>query len=104
MADCYGRVSANGGGDVVNRLGVRMGYAVGVDFGSTMTRVALAAAPDDQTQIAYSASVVAQIPSVIFLDELGPVVVGGRAEELGIDQAAPARQGFHRNGSGTPSR
>lgn len=60
-----------------------MGFAVGVDFGSSKTTVAIARWDDDCAPTPQHLQVAASVPSVIYLGDNDELVIGRRAQELG---------------------
>ncbi len=60
-----------------------MGFAVGVDFGSTKTKVAITKWDNDSGPAAECLRVAAAIPSVVFLGEQNELAIGEHAQKLG---------------------
>lgn len=60
-----------------------MGFAVGVDFGSTKTKVAITKWDNDSGPAAECLRVAAAIPSVVFLGEQHELAIGEHAQKLG---------------------
>jgi len=61
-----------------------MGYALGVDFGTTKTTVAMATNAGGWGQSAVLETVLAEAPSVVFLGDRDETAIGRRAEDLGL--------------------
>ena len=60
-----------------------MGFAVGVDFGSTTTKVAISKWDNESGPAAECLRVAAAIPSVVFLGEQDELAIGEHAQKLG---------------------
>jgi molecular chaperone DnaK len=71
-----------------------MGYALGVDFGSTKTTVAMATNANGAARIADCVRLVAEMPSVVFLADDDRIVVGDPAEQLGLARPHRLIRGF----------
>ena len=61
-----------------------MGYALGVDFGTTKTTVAMVTRAGGVGQKAVHETVLAEAPSVVFLGHGDEIAIGLRAEERGL--------------------